>query len=71
VIRKLEKAKMEEVSTLSIVASSSVGTQVSEEDTGCVFVNEVIKECCVTVKQCKQLHLRLVMLGFRQMTSIF
>ena len=51
--------------------------QVSEEDTGCVFVNDaimvlkLIKECYVTVKWCKQLHLRLVMLGFRQMTRIF
>ena len=31
---------MEEAATSSSVASSSVVTQVSEEDTGCVFVNE-------------------------------
>ena len=62
---------MEEAATSSSVASSSVGAQVSEEDIGCVRVLKLIKECCVTVKRCKQLHLRLVMLGFRQMTGIF
>ena len=69
--------KCAQVSEEDIVASSSVVAQVSEEDTGCVFVNDaimvlkLIKECCVTAKWCKQLHLRLVMLGFRQMTGIF
>ena len=34
------RQRMEEATTSSSVASSSVGAQVSEEDTGCVFVNE-------------------------------
>ena len=34
------RQRMEEAATSSSVASSSVVAQVSEEDTGCVFVNE-------------------------------
>ena len=69
------RQRMEEAATSSSVASSSVVAQVSEEDIGCVFVNEGTQTDQGVLYHSKtvhkQLHLRLVMLGFRQMTGIF
>ncbi|XP_065905689.1 uncharacterized protein [Dysidea avara] len=69
------RQRMEEAATSSSVASSSVGAQVSVEDTGCVFVNEGTQTDQGVLCHSKTVQMttppQTVMLGSRQMTGIF